>query len=1218
MGAQASRQHSPLDNMAKRTGSSELLRREERVAQSTRENVYKTLSLKEQRPPSSKSFLPAIDARPEFSYTKPQVEDMSSIELRARVRELEIQMLDLHSTLDRRLSSLHEELPNRLQAEIKLLQDRDGALWRDNNQKMQQLQDTVRMLAENIKRPLDTIGNEQGTMKKRLDELEIRTVTVSREVEYSRHAPKALTYEPPAPPPDSSEVQNVKHLLAEEQKRRELQLSDLHAQIQSLHSLLRSNEQENNRRYQQYRTEMLAAHQDSVEQTVKLDKTREDKVRSEQEYLRTVMSNLQRRVDEESKSRQQGESDFKLWTDDKVTVLQHAIKSDERGLMEREKNLLQQLQEGLTTLYEIVTKVKEHGAVQLTKTHTLMSENVKDLALALSSIKDQLHQRVEALEAAAREELRLRVETQAEIQGHFQTFAQLLDAQVTRLDNQQQTSENRLRAELLEFREARDRSETALQTWKAQLDAQLLAQVDSLQSQQEALISAVTRLEQDTGLQSAALKRELQTLDNRLQDEVAKTNGKVQFEAGLGEQRLDSAIQRVTDTLGQQVHDLRISVGKNVGELEKELQKRLEELDQSQQTRSRSELSTALAKEAATRKSDIATFENYIKQHISTTERNVLAEVDSQGNELVRRVEAVRDEVKELMMLVQSEKTEAGRVTDELYGALQDQEAKLRQFATEECGKQVEGCRNETSLLLETERELSLGELDKARKEISADIDALKAAFTLALNTDSQKTRGQVLEITTQEKNVRELHQKDMLKKIEDLGTATREAFNQSAESLKAVCKALVMEEKAERSHSEELILSSLSRRISKLEEVLKHDQKIALTDVAERLAEFTQTQMLKWEDLETSRRAQQGRIKDMVHDVDDRLGAAMVLRQLVDQVADSFERLEMQEGLAQATAAIEAKATALQEQVATATKTLNQEMRTQLEDHTGDLEFRLEASQCLNKMLDLLEFSETSGRLEVLAGNMDKLYKNLGQLDSVLTEQVEESKKALAQELREVRSGLQDKLEVVEEQQDLHTLQLDDLQIKTTVENLLTRVSGRDEAWLKTSVQLLLDEVSGLKNRVTAESQHAGAAEKNTMSVLQQLASSHEKAIQDIKDLARPAVEASSHLEDVEKRMAQLERNAGGSGLGDQVQHFGQEVMELRKALEQVKGDRVTQDRELGSRLDSMAASMVGVQGALTREIERNAGEQGRTQQSVLEQLQLVMQTLTEIKQKS
>lgn len=1201
--------------MAKRTASGELLRREDRVAQSSRENVYKTLSLKEQRPPSSKSFLPAIEARPDFSYTKPQMEDMSSIELRARVRELEIQMLDLHSTLDRRLSALHEELPNRLQAEIKLLQDRDSALWRDNSQKVQHLQDSVRMLAEGLKRPLDTVSNEQGTLKKRMDELEIRSVTVSRELEYARQAPKALTYEP-APSPDSSEVQTLKHLLAEEQKRRELQLSDLHTQIQSLHSLLRANEQENNRRYQQYRTEMLSAHQETVEQTVKLDKTREDKVRSEQEYLRTVMNNLQRRVDEESKMRQQGESDFKLWTDDKVTVLQHAIKSDERGLLEREKNLLQQLQEGLTTLYEIVTKVKEHGAVQLTKTHTLMSENVKDLALALSSIKDQLYQRVEGLEAAAREELRLRVETQSEVQSHFQTFAQLLDAQVTRLDNQQQTSENRLRAELLELKEARDRSDAELQTWKTQLDAQLLAQVDSLQNQQDALVSSVTRLEQSTGLQSAALKRELQALDARLQDEVAKTNGKVEFEAGLGEQRLDSAIQRVTDTLGQQVHDLRVAVGKNVGELEKELQKRLEELDQGLQSRSRSDLSAALAKEAAARKSDIATFENYIKQHIATIERNVLAEVDSQGNELVRRVEAVRDEVKELMVLVQSEKTEAGRVTDELYEALQEQEAKLREFTTEECGKQVEGCRNETALLIETERELSLGELDKARKETSADIDALKAAFTLALNTDSQKTRAQVLDVTTQEKNVRELLQKEVLKKMEDLGTATREAITQSAESLKAVCKALVMEEKAERSHSEELILSSLNRRISKLEEVLKHDQRVALTDAAERLAEFTQTQTLKWEDLETSRRAQQGRIKDMVHEVDDRLGAAMVLRQLVDQVADSIQHRELEEGLAQAAAAVETQTIALQEKITAASKALDQELRTQLENHTGDLEFRIEASQCLNKMLDLLEFSETSGRLQVLEGNMDKLYKNLGQLDSVLTEQVEESKKTLTQELSEVRAGLQDKLEVVEEQQDLHTLQLDDLQVKTTMESLLTRVSGRDEAWLKTSVQLLLDEVSGLKNRVATESQHAGAAEKNTMNVLQQLAASHEKAIQDIKDLARPAVEASSRLEDVEKRLVRVEA-AAGSDLGDQVHHFGQEVSELRKALEQVKGDRTTQDRELGARLDSMAASMVGVQGALTKEMERNAGQQSLSQQSVLAQLQLVMQTLTEIKQK-
>lgn len=55
-------------------------------------------------------------------------EEMPNIEVRGRLRELEIQMLDLRAGIERRLSSVADEFPNRLNKEIRILQERDSYL----------------------------------------------------------------------------------------------------------------------------------------------------------------------------------------------------------------------------------------------------------------------------------------------------------------------------------------------------------------------------------------------------------------------------------------------------------------------------------------------------------------------------------------------------------------------------------------------------------------------------------------------------------------------------------------------------------------------------------------------------------------------------------------------------------------------------------------------------------------------------------------------------------------------------------------------------------------------------------------------------------------------------------------------------------------------------------------------------------------------------------
>ena len=69
----------------------------------------------------------------------------------AKVRELEIALMDSRSTFDRRVTQLTEELPGRLQRELKNLEGRDSHMWRESLSKQATMMETLTRLRESTK-----------------------------------------------------------------------------------------------------------------------------------------------------------------------------------------------------------------------------------------------------------------------------------------------------------------------------------------------------------------------------------------------------------------------------------------------------------------------------------------------------------------------------------------------------------------------------------------------------------------------------------------------------------------------------------------------------------------------------------------------------------------------------------------------------------------------------------------------------------------------------------------------------------------------------------------------------------------------------------------------------------------------------------------------------------------------------------------------------------
>ena len=92
--------------------------------------------------------------------------------------------------------------------------------------------------------------------------------------------------------------------------------------------------------------------------------------------VRSLLSAIERKVEEEVGNRQRDLGETKDALEQKLINLLDKMKNDERQGLERERRLMEQVQDGLNTMNEIVKGTKEQGNVNLTHQTTVIGEQI--------------------------------------------------------------------------------------------------------------------------------------------------------------------------------------------------------------------------------------------------------------------------------------------------------------------------------------------------------------------------------------------------------------------------------------------------------------------------------------------------------------------------------------------------------------------------------------------------------------------------------------------------------------------------------------------------------------------------------------------------------------------------------------------------------------------------------------------------------------------------
>lgn len=131
----------------------------------------------------------------------------------------------------------------------------------------------------------------------------------------------------------------------------------------------------------------------SQEEKVNIERIKSDRTESELGFMKATINGFERKIEDEISVRLRGEDEIRKWFEQKFAMMMERLNFEERGQLDRERRIMQSLQEGLQALADIVRGVKEQMGLGLAEVHNLTLENITEVSKKNEVIRDQIFER---------------------------------------------------------------------------------------------------------------------------------------------------------------------------------------------------------------------------------------------------------------------------------------------------------------------------------------------------------------------------------------------------------------------------------------------------------------------------------------------------------------------------------------------------------------------------------------------------------------------------------------------------------------------------------------------------------------------------------------------------------------------------------------------------------------------------------------------------------
>jgi DNA repair exonuclease SbcCD ATPase subunit len=808
-----------------------------------------------------------------------------------------------------------------------------------------------------------------------------------------------------------------------------------------------------------------------------------------------------------------------------------------------------------------------------------MGDSSRDLALAIGMIKDTLYPKVHSLEGQIADEVRFRTEQQNSQQTQFQRLAQRLDAQVLRLENALQTTENRIKLELLQQLDEGKEKHASLEQWKSHQEASLkseLAELAGLVGKQQEAISVLQKADRSS---STNIQKELNKAKTELLSSFAQTKTKLEYDDSVLEQRMNSGMIKLGDELHSEVHTIKKFLDKKLNLFEAELSQNIStEMEQLHKI-VKGEVADEFEREANVRMTELASLENVLKDFTAETERNIYAEMDLQVSDFVKKVDAVRDESRRTTALIQEAKDDLSQQIDGLFSLVDEFSAKNKDFAKSLVAKEVAKAHEELTDMMETDREVFTKDLDKSNKDLRGEVDSLRKAQSEAMAKESSEIRQQFTDLLAHEKKMKDSQLSVLTKNLDELMKMTNESLTQTLASVESLVSSLVTQEKSERLSSEEGIVKNTTTRMNYLEDLIQNQVNKYAEEIRALVEERLQEEQQKREDLELFTRKELNRIRLQYKELQEGMQIEATMNSLLaDLSAEDTERRV--------------------KQVEDELYRLGQTFRMKMEEAIKEVRTRVEASEALNAMIALVEGEQTKESFLIISKNMEKLNGSLQSLADDLTQTIEDKVDSLKGDIEVVKTDLTDTIDAVAASVDTNTINIEDVAVASTMDKIVTKLATIEQARVLSVQQVLLEEVEkAQKERIEMRNR-----------------------IVDLEESKGLVLDLSTKIDVVERNLLMeirrledgiepdLPRDKPDSNLAGRLSEVTQDVDRLKavvKKLEAEQAEKAQADGDVGKRLEQLQSSVSAVQRNLQSEMEKTSNEQHQSTRQVSAQLE-------------
>lgn len=151
--------------------------------------------------------------------------------------------------------------------------------------------------------------------------------------------------------------------------------------------------------------------------------------------IRTVLQQIERKVEEDQQQRLQEQNEIKAQVESRLLNLVDKLKQDERLGLERERRLMEQVQEGLQTMNEIIKATKEHGQVALSQQTQVLGEQLGNHTMTVEEMKNYVYGRQDVIEIEIADTKQRLVDLEEATLKHVTNVNTVVETEMRRFDN---------------------------------------------------------------------------------------------------------------------------------------------------------------------------------------------------------------------------------------------------------------------------------------------------------------------------------------------------------------------------------------------------------------------------------------------------------------------------------------------------------------------------------------------------------------------------------------------------------------------------------------------------------------------------------------------------------------------------------------------------------------------------------------------------------------